>query len=166
MLECYNTGIVAVLQYWNLTISDGYRRLPKEASFWLRSEGRAGVSKSMRGQKSIQNRGNNMFKGPGAQSTERREEKVKRKEESIQDQWWTLSSIYPKNNDLSLNALEHWGRDFSGDPMTNTPRFQFRGSRFNPWPGNQIPHDATKSSHATKKIPHAANKTQCSQINK
>ena len=49
MLECYNTGIVAVLQYWNLTISDGYRRLPKEASFWLRSEGRAGVSKSMRG---------------------------------------------------------------------------------------------------------------------
>lgn len=72
-----------MLQYWSLTISDGYRRLPKEASSRLRSEGRAGVSKSMRGEKSIQNRGNNMFKSPGAQSTERGEEKVKRKEESV-----------------------------------------------------------------------------------
>ena len=43
--------------------------------------------------------------------------------------------------------------------MAKTPWFQSRGPRFDPWSGNQIPCNASKSSHI-------ATKTQLRQINK
>ena len=50
-------------------------------------------------------------------------------------------------------------RDFPGGPVAKTLYSQCRGSGFDPWSGNEIPHVAIKSSHT-------ATKTQCSQINK
>ena len=41
------------------------------------------------------------------------------------------------------------GLDFPDDPVAKTPHSQSRGPGFNPSSGNQIPHAATKSSHAT-----------------
>ena len=65
---------------------------------------------------------------------------------------------------------KNYNKDFPGGPVANTPHPQ---CRFYPWSGNQIPHAATKSLHATmkdpvrvvqiKKIPRAATKTQDSQ---
>ena len=43
---------------------------------------------------------------------------------------------------LSLNRE---GRDFPGGPLVKSPRSQCRGSGFNPWSGDQIPHVATKN---------------------
>ena len=50
--------------------------------------------------------------------------------------------------------------------MAKTPHSLCRGPGFDPWLGNWIPHAITKSFHAAtiNKIPHAAMKTQCSQI--
>ena len=41
-------------------------------------------------------------------------------------------------------------RDFPGDPVAKIPRSQWRGSRFNPWSGNWVPHVATKSQQPNK----------------
>ena len=59
--------------------------------------------------------------------------------------------------------------------MAETPHFQCRGPRLDTWLGNQIPHDAAKSSHVAAKrysmpqrrlmIPHVVTNTQCSQTN-
>ena len=38
-------------------------------------------------------------------------------------------------------------RDFPGGPVVKTPYSQCRGSGFNPWSVNYIPHAATKRSH-------------------
>ena len=37
--------------------------------------------------------------------------------------------------------------------MAKTMHSQGRGPAFKPWPGNWMPHAATKSSHAELKIP-------------
>ena len=50
-------------------------------------------------------------------------------------------------------------QDFPGGPVAQTPHFQCREPRFNPWSGNQIPHAPTKDPCATMK-------TQCSPTNK
>ena len=49
---------------------------------------------------------------------------------------------------LGMSCLEvrHW--DFSGLPAAKTPGSQCRGSRFDPWLRNWIPHDATKTWHS------------------
>ena len=49
--------------------------------------------------------------------------------------------------------------------MANTPCSQCRGPRFYPRSGNEILQATTKSLHVALKIPHAATKTQHSQIN-
>ena len=52
------------------------------------------------------------------------------------------------------NMIIHCGlkkckiRDFPGGPVPKTPCSQCRGSRFDPWSGNYIPHVATKTQHS------------------
>ena len=52
---------------------------------------------------------------------------------------------------LLQDRISSW--DFPSGPGTRTPCTQCRGPKFNPWAGNQIPHAATKSSHAAAKDP-------------
>ena len=44
--------------------------------------------------------------------------------------------------------------DFPGEPVAKTLHSQARGTGFNPWSANKIPHAATKSSQMLLKIPH------------
>ena len=55
------------------------------------------------------------------------------------------------NAELQLSRMLTW--EFPGDPVAKTLYSQCRGPEFDPWPGNQIPHTATKSSHAAIKGP-------------
>ena len=48
-------------------------------------------------------------------------------------------------------------RDFPGGPMAKTLHSQCWGPGFNPWSGKEIPHAATKSSHAPTKDPMCHN---------
>ena len=36
-------------------------------------------------------------------------------------------------------------RDFPDGPVTRTPHSQSRGPRFDPWPGNEMPHATIKT---------------------
>ena len=54
---------------------------------------------------------------------------------------------------LTVSRL-HWShpfktlvRDFPGGPVVKTPYSQCKGSGFDPWSGNYIPHAATTRSH-------------------
>ena len=55
------------------------------------------------------------------------------------------------------NMIIHCGlkkckiRDFPGGPVPKTPCSQCRGSRFDPWSGNYIPHAATKRSRVPQR---------------
>ena len=55
-------------------------------------------------------------------------------------------SMYYLGRNRILSTQHSWGKmfdqkseinDFSGGPVVNTPSFQRRGQRFNPWSGNQ-----------------------------
>ena len=48
--------------------------------------------------------------------------------------------------------------DFPGSPVPETQHFLCGGPGFGPWSGNQIPHVATKRSHATGKLWYSQNK--------
>ena len=60
-----------------------------------------------------------------------------------------------------LKSPKHW--DFPGGPVGKTPRSQCRGSGFNPWSGNQIPHAQVRVCMLQLKILHAATKTRHSR---
>ena len=57
----------------------------------------------------------------------------------------------PLGTSASFMLKKLW--DFPGGPVSKALCSQCRGPGFNPWSGNYIPHAATKSSHATTKVP-------------
>ena len=50
-----------------------------------------------------------------------------------------------------FSHIKNKSGDFHGDLVTKTLCSQCRGPKLNSWPGNQIPHAATKSLRATSK---------------
>lgn len=50
----------------------------------------------------------------------------------------------PKVKKHLYHKREHRHRDFSGGPAVHTPHSQCKGSRFNPWSGNEILYAAAK----------------------
>ena len=53
----------------------------------------------------------------------------------------------------SIMLFKRFQGDFPGGPVAKTPCSQFRGPRFKPSSGNEIPHAATKNSHDAIKDP-------------
>ena len=90
--------------------------------------------------------------------------------------FWPLPSPHPNFlNTLVVfySILEHMSasmlcirlraNDFPVGPVAKTPHFQCRESKFDPGPGNLIPHAPTKSLLATTERSHAATKSWYSQ---
>ena len=59
-----------------------------------------------------------------------------------------VPDLTPSWYSSTLTRREVITQDFPGCPVAKTPNSQCRGSRFNPWSGNEIPHAATKTQHS------------------
>ena len=63
----------------------------------------------------------------------------------------SVSRLMDKQNKHTMEyylALKRNERDFPGVPVVKTPRSQCRGPGLDPWSGNWIPHAAAKTQHS------------------